>query len=135
MERVTRRIVSSCLKANPTFRKKPMPKDVLDKKLFIEIIETLRQIEDRRWFAVEEIGVDLSMYEESYFLVIENLLKMHYSKEQIALINYYVYQIPILEGFDGTVDLTDGKDTITVKMETPEHLWNAVVILKKNLKK
>lgn len=135
MERVTRQVISNCLKVKPIFRKKPMPKGTLDKKLFIEIIETLRQIEDKRWFMEEEIGVDLSMYEENYFIVIENLLKMHYSKEQIALINYYVYQIPKLETFDGTVEITDGKGTIVVDMRTPEQLWNVIVSLEKSLKK
>lgn len=135
MERVTRQVISNCLKVKPSFRKKPMPKDTLDKKLFVQIIETLKQIEDKRWFMEEEIGVDLSMYEENYFIVIENLLKMHYSKEQIALINYYVYQIPKLETFDGTVEIIDGKETIIVDMETPEQLWNVIVSLEKSLKR
>jgi hypothetical protein len=126
MERATRQAINSCLKGKPTIKKKSMPKEVLDKKLFIEIINTLREIEDKRWFMSDELGLDLSVYEDNYFLVIENLLKLHFNKEQIALINYYIYQIPTLENFDGTVDITDGKDMLTVNMETPEDLWNVV---------
>lgn len=126
MERATRQAINSCLKGKPIIKKKSMPKEVLDKKLFIEIINTLREIEDKRWFMSDELGLDLSVYEDNYFLVIENLLKLHFNKEQIALINYYIYQIPTLENFDGTVDITDGKDMLTVNMETPEDLWNVV---------
>lgn len=126
MERATKQLISNCLKGKVNIKQKPMPKETLDKKLFIEIVQTLREIEDKRWFMSGELGLDLTVYEENYFLVIENLLKLHFSKEQIALINYYIYQIPTLEDYDGKVDITDGKEMVTVDMETPEDLWRVI---------
>jgi len=102
----------------------------MDKKLFIESIILLREIEDRRDFMEEEIGMDMSMYEEKFLQIIENLFKLHFNKEQFALIQYYLYKVPTIEGWDGMIDLSDGKEMITVKFETPEEVWTVVNSLK-----
>jgi hypothetical protein len=107
-----------------------MARDVIEKKLFIESIILLREIEDRRDFMEEEIGVDMSIYEEKFLQVIENLFRAHFSKEQFALIQYYLYQVPNLIDWDGKIDLSDGKDMITVDFETPEQVWNVITSVK-----
>ena len=71
-------------------RRKTLDKQSMDKKLFIEVITILRQIEDRRDFMQEEIGMDVTTYEDKFFNVIENLMKMHFNKEQLALIQMYL---------------------------------------------
>jgi len=107
-----------------------MAREVMEKKLFIENIILLREIEDRRDFMEEEIGVDMSIYEEKFLQVIENLFKIHFSKEQFALIQYYLYQVPTIDNWDGKIDLSDGKDMITVDFETPEQVWNVITSIK-----
>lgn len=116
-------------------RQRAVSKDVMEKKLFIEALILLREIEDRKDFLEEELGVDLSVYEEKFLQVIENLFKIHYNKEQLALIQFYVYQVPTLDKFEGKVDLSDGKENITVSFETPEDVYNVVNSLKKLDKK
>jgi hypothetical protein len=108
-----------------------MARDLMEKKLFIESIILLKEIEDRRDFMEEEIGVDMSIYEEKFLQVIENLFKVHFSKEQFALIQYYLYQTPTIEDWDGMIDITDGKEMITVKFETPDQVWNVINSLNK----
>jgi hypothetical protein len=107
-----------------------MARDVIEKKLFIESIILLREIEDRRDFMEEEIGMDMSIYEEKFLQIIENLFKVHFSKEQFTLIQYYIYQVPTIDNWDGKIDLSDGKDMITVDFETPEQVWNVITSLK-----
>jgi hypothetical protein len=107
-----------------------MARDVMEKKLFIESIVLLREIEDRRDFLEEEIGMDMSLYEEKFLQIIENLLKVHFNKEQFTLIQYYVYQVPTIIDWDGLIDLSDGKEMITVRFETPEEVWNVINSLK-----
>jgi hypothetical protein len=75
--------------------------------------------------------MDMSMYEEKFLQIIENLFKVHFSKEQFALIQYYLYKVPSIEDWDGMIDITDGKDIITVKFETPEDVWNTICSLQK----
>lgn len=126
-----RKQVNNFLKAKATIKEKEMARDLIEKKLFIENIILLREIEDRRDFMEEELGVDMSVYEEKFLQVIENLFKTHFSKEQFALIQYYLYKVPTLEEWDGKIEITDGKETLTVDFETPEQVWNVISSLKK----
>ena len=136
MKRAIRQAISNYLQIKSvTVSEKSANIDSMEKKLFIEALILLREIEDRRDFMEEELGVDLSVYEEKFLQVIENLFKIHYNKEQLALIQYYIYQIPILDKFDGKVDLSDGKEIITVDFKTPEDVYNVVSSLKKLDKK
>jgi len=125
-----RKVINNYLKGSIRISEKDMARDVIEKKLFIENIILLREIEDRRDFMEEELGVDMSVYEEKFLQVIENLFKAHFSKEQFTLIQYYLYQVPTLIDWDGKIDLSDGKDMITVDFETPEQVWNVITSIK-----
>ena len=126
-----RKAISNCLKVSFRITQKDMARDAMEKKLFIESIILLREIEDRRDFMEDEIGMDMSIYEQNFLQVIENLFKLYFNKEQFTLIQYYLYQVPTIVDWDGMVDITDGKDIITVKFETPEDVWNTITSLRK----
>lgn len=102
----------------------------MNKKLFIKVLDQLRQIEDKRDFLVEELGIDLTYYEEAYFDIILNLLKMTFTKEQIAYIQYYLYKALPDKDWDGTIVLVeDGKES-THPFGTPSEVWNILKIIK-----
>ena len=130
LKKELRKILNNYLKGSVSIKEKDMARDLIEKKLFIENIILLREIEDRRDFMEEEIGMDMSLYEEKFLQIIENLFKIHFSKEQFALIQYYLYQVPNIENWDGMIDLSDGKEMITVRFETPEEVWNVINSLK-----
>ena len=125
-----RKVLNNYLKGSISIKEKDMAREVIEKKLFIENIILLKEIEDRRDFMEEEIGVDMCIYEEKFLQVIENLFKIHFNKEQFALIQYYLYQVPTIVDWDGKIDITDGKEMITVNFETPEQVWNVITSLK-----
>jgi len=129
-KRELRKVLNSYLKGSIRIKERDMARDIMEKKLFIESIILLREIEDRRDFMEEEIGMDMSMYEEKFLQIIENLFKVHFNKEQFALIQYYLYKVPTIEDWDGMIDLSDGKDMITVKFETPDQVWTVINSLK-----
>ncbi len=126
LKKELRKALSNYLKGSVTIKEKDMARDVMEKKLFVESITLLREIEDRRDFMESELGLDMSQYEEKFLQVIENLFKVHFNKEQFALIQYYIYQVPTIADWDGKLDLSDGKEMITVDFETPEQVWNVI---------
>ena len=101
-------------------------KEFMHKKLFIDIISQLRQIEERRDFMHEEIGMDMTVYEDQFFSVIENLMKMHFKKEQLALIQMYLYQLVPDKEWDGTITIERNKKEETVPFKKPEDVWNVI---------
>ena len=130
LKKELRKTLNNYLKGNVQIKERDMARDIIEKKLFIESIILLREIEDRRDFMEEEIGMDMSIYEEKFLQIIENLFKVHFTKEQFALIQYYLYKVPTIEDWDGLIDITDGKEMITVKFETPDQVWNVINSLK-----
>ena len=131
LKKELKKTLSNYLKASFQIREKDMARDIIEKKLFVESIILLREIEDRRDFMEEEIGMDMSTYEDKFLHIIENLFRIHFTKEQFALIQYYIYQVPTLPDWDGKIDLSDGKEMITVDFETPEQVWNVITSIKK----
>ena len=101
-------------------------KEFMNKKLFVEVIKQLKQIEDRRDFMQEEIGMDMTMYEEQFFAVIENLMKMHFKKEQLGLIQMYLYQLVPDKEWDGKITIEKDKKEEVVNFKTPEDVWNVI---------
>ena len=134
MKKVIRQAINNYLKGSIRISEKELDRDVMEKKLFVQSIVLLQEIEDRRDFMESELGVDMTIYEEKFLQVIENLFKIHFSKEQLALIQYYIYQVPTLDNWDGKIDLSDGKEMITVDFETPEQVWSVISSLKKQKK-
>ena len=101
-------------------------KDTMDKKLFIEVLEQMKLIEERRDFMEAEIGMDMTQYEDQFFSVIENLMKMHFKKEQLALIQMYLYQLVPDKEWDGTITVEANKEEKEVNFKTPEDVWNVI---------
>lgn len=135
MKKDIRQVISSFLPTKLRIVEKKVGHVSMEKKLFIESILLLREIVDRKDFLESELGIDLTLYDEKYLLVIENLLRMNYTTEQINIINYYVYEIPEAMDYDGKIDISDGRNTITVKFETPEDVYNVVTSIAKPVRK
>lgn len=107
------------------------PKELMEKKLFIDIIKSLKKIEDRRDFMQDEIGMDMTAYEDQFFHVIENLMKLHFNKEQLAIIQLYLYQLVPDKDWDGTITIEHNKKDKTVPFKEPSDVWNVVSFLQK----
>lgn len=103
-----------------------LAKENMDKKLFIECIDTLKSIEDRRDFMEEEIGVDMTQYEDKFMQVIENLFNIAFNIEQVALIQMYLYQLVPDNEWDGTITVTTDGVEEQVPFKTPEDVWEII---------
>lgn len=101
-------------------------KATMTKMAFIRIIKNLKEIEDRRDFMVGEIGMDMTAYEDKFFAVIEDLFKLVFNKEQLGLIQMYLFQLHPDKEWDGTITIEKGKKEYTVKFRTPEQVWDVI---------
>jgi hypothetical protein len=100
--------------------------EVMNKRIFMEVLKQLRIIEERRDFMEEEIGMDMTQYEEQFFAVIENLFTLAYNKEQRGLIQMYLYELVPDKDWDGTVTIEQNKKERVVNFKTPEDVWNVI---------
>ena len=72
--------------------------------------------------------MDVTAYEDKFFDVIENLIKMAFNKEQQALIQCYLYQLLPDPDWDGTITIEVGKDKQekVVSFKTADDVWIAL---------
>ena len=102
----------------------------MNKKIFKDILTELQKIEERRDFMIDEIGMDMTLYEDQFFSVIENLFKPAFNQEQLELIQIYLYQLTPDKEWDGTIVVEQDKKEKTVSFRTPEDVWNVILELK-----
>ena len=109
-------------------RTKGLDKKAMDKKLFIEIVAQLKKIDERRDFMHEEIGMDMTQYEDQFFAVIENLMKMCFNKQQLGLIQTYLYTLSPDKTWDGkiTVEVGANKEEKVLNFKTAEDVWTVI---------
>jgi len=105
--------------------KKPEPGS-MNRSIFIEVIEQLKKIEERKDFLVEEIGMDMTLYEDDFFSVIDNLFKLAFNEPQIELIQTYLYQLIPDKEWDGKITIMKGKKETTVSFKTPSDVWEVI---------
>ena len=106
--------------------KKGLDKMSMDRKIFIDVIKRLREIEDRRDFMVEAIGMDVTAYEDKFFEVIENLFKLCFNKQQLQLIQLYLYTLAPDKQWDGTITIEYNKKEQIVSFREPKDVWNVI---------
>ena len=98
----------------------------MEKVLFKKILDQLKKIDERRDFMVEELGMDRTIYEEEFFGVIENLMKLHFNKSQLGLIQTYLYTLAPDKEWDGTITLEKNKKQEIHPFKTPDEVWEVL---------
>jgi hypothetical protein len=105
---------------------KGLDKQSMDRKIFIQVIDSLKEIEDRRDFLQAEIGIDVTAYEDKFMLVIENLFKLCFNKEQLDLIHMYLYQLHPDKEWDGTISIEVNKKEKVVAFKSSNDVWKVI---------
>jgi hypothetical protein len=103
------------------------PDSKIQKEKFSKIIEKFEQLIKRSDTLFVGLGVDLNIYEEGYFSLIEDILGLIFNENQIRIINYYLFQKnhPLLE--QGDIKDNQGHN---IEINTPEELWDIIENLK-----
>ena len=125
---ILRRILKEQLPLKYRIKEVPRNREAMTKELFIDVIKVLKEIDDRTDFVASEIGMDITAYEDKFFRVIENLMRIAFNKEQVFLIQLYLNEIDYneKEEWDGFISVTVGKKEQKIAFRTPEDVWEAI---------
>ena len=55
---------------------------------------------------------------------------MNFSEAQIQLIDYYLFDMPIEDDFQGKIEVMKGKKVEIYVFTTPEDLWDVLKVVK-----
>lgn len=105
---------------------KPKKQQLTEKDLFIDIITAFDDCYNRSIDLIEKFNVDLSEYEEYYYLIIENLIALKYEGWKAEVILWWVYDRFDDEGklkpIAYTIEEENSENEIIIS--TPEQLWD-----------
>jgi hypothetical protein len=107
---------------------KSRTKDPTDKDLFIEVVGLLDECWTRSNVIEGEFGLGISNYEEPFYLVIENLIYMHYGQWKGDITLWWLFERFDEDGNILPINLNDHvKETEEeVFIETVEELWEFI---------
>ena len=98
------------------------------KKFFLSTLNTLISIQERTDKIFTEYGLNLIMYEDLYFAVIEDLVYEHYGDQIAEVMFWYVNGAKIQTDEEQFIEDKDtGKK---YKVKTPLHVYNVCKKLK-----
>lgn len=126
-----RQILKNSLNLRFRLRHISPTEEQIHKSLFIDSIKTMVEIQDRTEFMIGELGIDLVGFEDRYYRVIENLFKMHFSTEQLSLIQLYLYELKPDKSWDGTIELKINGKTSVVEFKEPKDVWEVLNLFTK----
>ena len=104
---------------------KSKQKGLIEKDIFINVIDILDECWTRSSVLGEEFSMDMSSYDEPFYLMIENLLYIKYGEWKTDVVLWWVYNrfnekeelMPIK--LNDHVEKTEEE----ILVETPEQLW------------
>lgn len=102
------------------FKKRKKSEEDQKRIMFKRIIEKIIEAEERSTMIDEVFSIDFNKYNTVFFEIIDEFLNYSFSKEQIKIINFYLYD---RYNADGTVsELRDNNDEY-IKLDTADDLW------------
>jgi hypothetical protein len=107
---------------------KSRTKDPTDKDLFTEIMGLVDECWIRSNVIENEFGLGVSDYEEPFYIVIENLIYMHYGEWKGDIMLWWLFERFDEDGSVLPINLNDhAKETEEeVFIETVEELWEFI---------
>lgn len=119
--------VEKILGAPTTLKRAKKTAEDHQKVLFYRFIDSMIALDIRTVNLDQAFFMDMRKYDSAFYAAIDDLMEMYFNKNQIRLINFYLYERITDDGH--MVELMDDTDTI-IDMSTPEKLYNEVKKLK-----
>jgi hypothetical protein len=88
------------------------------------IVEMLQSIVERDFKLAELVSVEFTSYNEPFFIIIENLIALHYGDDVADMLMFYVYGNKDENGND--VPYNEDEEGNPIYIKTFDDLWNAI---------
>ena len=132
--KVIKKQIDEILGAKSNLREKIHTKRDQERQMFCDILRQLQFVNGRTLSMKHDFKVNMMEYDDPFYIAIENLLKLNYTKEQRNLINWWLYDKYLPTG--EVLILTHQKTEEVIPSDTPEEIWDLIMDIKnKNEKK
>jgi hypothetical protein len=111
---------------NLIIKKRNSPID--EKEMFCGLVDLLENVVLRGQEMFDNYNLNLSEYDDDFYIIIENLLVLNFGEWKTELVLWYVWERKNLEGEIAPMEWTneDTNETKTIILKTSEELWNVL---------
>ena len=113
--------VDSILGTKTLIRRKRRSNSDKKRELFFNLINSIDELTIRQNLMYADLNLDFANYDEKFFTVIDALLYMHFGKQCMEVISFYLYERLNADGTLNAIMTDDDKEII---LNTPYDLWN-----------
>lgn len=121
--------LNDILKIKGKISKERPVKGLIKKETFCRFIDNYKYANDRAILLKQDFQVDFVNFEEPFVQAIEALVKLHFNKNQVSLIEWWLYEKWNITGND-ILQLEDQETGETIPTDTADDLWNLLQTLK-----
>ena len=111
---------------NLIIKKRNSPID--EKEMFCGLVDLLENVVLRGQEMFDNYNLNLSEYDEDFYIIIENLLVLNFGEWKTELVLWYVWERKNPEGEIAPMEWTneDTDETKTIILKNSEELWNVL---------
>ena len=113
--------VDSIIGTKTLIRRKRKSNSDKKRELFFSLINNIDELTVRQNLMYADLNLDFSNYDEKFFTVIDALLYMHFGKQCMEVISFYLYE---RLNADGTMNAIITEDETEIILNSPYELWN-----------
>jgi hypothetical protein len=113
--------VDSILGTKTLIRRKKKSNSDKKRELFFNLINNVDELTVRQNILYADLNLDFANYDEKFFTVIDALLYMHFGKQCMEVISFYLYE---RMNSDGTLNAIMTDDDKEIFLNSPYDLWN-----------
>ena len=121
--------LNDILKIKGKISKERPVKGLIKRETFCRFIDNYKFANDRAILLKQDFQVDFVNFEEPFVQAIEALVKLHFNKSQVSLIEWWLYEKWNLTG-DEILQLENQETKEAIPTDTAEDLWDLLQTLK-----
>jgi hypothetical protein len=115
--------IENIIKANTSVKRKKKTKEDIDRLLFNRIVNNMITLEGRTVVATNELGLNFSQYDESFYNIIDDLIQLYFGNQAAELVYFYIYE---RINPDGSINELTDKDNNIISLNSINDLWDLV---------
>ena len=95
-----------------------------EQELFCEILQNLQFVNNRTMGLKHDYKINMMEYDDPFYVTIENFFRLHYTREQQNVINWWLYDKFLPTG--EVLILTHKETEEIIPSDTPKEIWDLI---------
>lgn len=123
--------IENIIGGNTNIKNKRPSEESIQKDKFEKIILAMETIEVKTALLNSEFRIDLTEYNEVFYMAIDNLMELCFNKKITDIISFYLYERINPDGSINPIQDNKGNEII---LENPSDLWYLIKLLQQEKK-